>query len=266
MLKLPVECFLCQNGAEQVSSESNEKWEFDHLEVGDGIYLHLKNAKFPYKNYPAAEAVFATNMVKAIFNETLKNFKWGLVFGKKQELIDSFNRIGWKVLSPYLLKWQYTSKFARGLHYIIFTFLMRMKITEEASDRFATLFVQMIDYDNAYRLRVTDLISITNREMLLDNPRREINRIIDTIKERDSDCVGWKFIKLAKILSLLLLLPSVKKAFREAIDGADLESVQYDEIDKYWVCMRDDYKFMGLTKEQRMRYAMYRGWTYPVSF
>jgi hypothetical protein len=58
-------------------------------------------------------------------------------------------------------------------------------------------------------------------------------------------------------------LPKVKKALEYAVKNTDIKSIGLDESDKYWTCIRTDYNFMGMDKEQRLEFARLKGWTYP---
>lgn len=267
MEKLPPECYLSKTGEQQILAESNERYILDRLEIADGIFIYIKGAMHPYKNFPTAEGVFAINMVKAFAIETLKAFgKWyylPTLYWNRTKLVDSFNRISWKIMSPHLLKFQYTSKFARALHWIIFSFMMEIGIKEKPADDFATIFVQVIDFDNAYRLRMVDLFSETSKELFVKHPRKEIKRLIKISRERDHIGVSNKFKMFAWVISCLVLIPRVKKSLVKIIKDSDFEDLQYDASDKYWVCMRSDYKFLGLDHKGRQDYAKSMGWVYP---
>ena len=275
MEKLPNECFLCPTGSEQIQAESDEQWIFERAECrpNEGTFIYFKGIKFPYKNFTSVEAVFAANQLKSIFIEAIKRFPLGIVFSNKQKLLDSFNRIGWKIMSPQLLKWQYLSDYSRALHFVIFKSLLNYGIKEETADKFATLFVHLIEFDNAYRLRLLDLCAETTKELVVKNPRKELKKILRIFTEREKTTYGSiespnrvilsKVKSIGRILGWLIYLPKVRKAVTEAIWESDFEKLQADEGDRYWSCMRKDYHFLGLTYEERQNYAKERGWTFP---
>lgn len=266
------EAFANRAGAKQVESESNEIYILEKVEADPtkGIFTYIQDAQFPLKGFPSSDAIFAINQIKKIVVETVKILgKWyllplcvGLLL-QKQNIIEAFNKIAWKVISPYVLKFHYMTKFSQTLHGIVLVFLMEMGITEEAAERFATIFVHLIEYDGAYRYRMIDLFSETSKERIIKDPRKEIKRIAALSQERDEQIVAYKFDKAANILSYLLLVPSIKRAFKKSIEQSNFKDLQYDDIDLYWSLCRTDYRFMGMGYKDRLKYAEGFGWSYP---
>jgi hypothetical protein len=62
----------------------------------------------------------------------------------------------------------------------------------------------------------------------------------------------------------MLLIQKYRKAFIYAIYMSDWNNMVYDNIDKYWACLRSDYNFMGMTFEQRLKLLSDNG--YSVAF
>lgn len=268
---IPKQFYKYQTGVEQIHSEGTEKWGLDKLDITDnGVYVYITNAQFPYKNFiycnpEGQQTLFSANMVKALFIETLKSFPiWVYLFIDKQKLLDSFNRIAFKIASPHILKDSQWSNFARGLHFLIFMFLLRIGFEEKSCDRFAEIFVWMIDCDNAYRLRLEDIFSASSRRQLMSDPIGEMKRLVDVYLDRDTNFhVKKVFVKLSKMIIYLLYIPKYKKAFVESLRDCDYMSLELDDADEYWVINREDYKFMGMTLVERARYALDRGWVMP---
>jgi hypothetical protein len=265
------EVFANRAGAKQVESESNEIWLLDKIEAepSKGIFTYVKGAMFPLKGYPSSDAIFSINQIKAIVIETIKLIsKWYLVpfilLIPKQKAVEAFNRITWKLISPYIIKFHYLSKFAQTLHGIVLIFLMELGIEENQADRMALIFIHTIEYDGAYRYRCIDLFSETSKELILDNPRREISKLARLASERDSDVVSYKFNKVASLLWYLMLVPKIKRAFRKAIEQSEFNDLKYDDGDKYWALIRTDYQFMGLPYKERQDLAKGLGWSYPL--
>jgi hypothetical protein len=239
--------------------------------TNDGIFVYIKDAMFPYKSFPTPDSVFAVNVVKALFIESVKLLsKWYYLFTlffllkDRHELIESINRIGWKIISPYVLKYQYLTKFSKTLHFIVFTFLNQLGINEKSADRLATIFVHLIEYDNAYRLRIADIMTYSSKEKFANNTQKEIKKLIGILEDRDGIQVSSKFSRFAKLIHYALYIPKVKKALIKAVVDSDFDDLKADESDKYWCVIRTDYKFMGMTNEQRQEYAKSKGWTYPL--
>jgi hypothetical protein len=264
---LPRECFLEQEGKKQVEAESNEYFKIKEIKAENGVFVYLENALFPLKSFPSSGNLFAMNSVKALFVETLKIIsRWyfflpllviGLSSKKLQKVIDSFNRVSWKIISPYLLKDRYLLPATKSLHFLIFTFLNKLGVHEETCDRFATILVHLIENDNAYRLRVADLFS-----EIKDLKPKELRRLAKVLKSREPN-LDVQIPTIIKILSFAVYLPKVRRALEYAVTNTDIKSIGLDESDKYWTCIRTDYKFMGMSDSERLEFAKLNGWTYP---
>lgn len=272
MVELTQEYYKYQTSSQQIASESNEKFILNKVGTdtkGNSLLIEIKDAMFPYKNFVDSTSLFSANMVKALFIETIKIVsKWyfipSLLFVNKQEVIDAFNKIAFRIVSPKILKDRHWSKFATAFHFVIFAFLHRLGIEEKSADRFAEIFVFMIDMDNAYRLRIEDTFSATTREQLVKNPSKELKRLMKVISERDiNPAVSKKVNKFVGLMSLSLLIPKIKKAFITTIQDCDYVNTSLDEGDIYWAIFRTDYNFLGLNYKQRQEYAKGRGWIYP---
>ena len=271
-IKIPRECFLFGTPEQQVAGEGGDPYEITGITFENGIELVIKGADFNWKTYHAPDAMFYANIVKSFFIEqvkllTRKQFIIGTIlsFLSIKELnyfLDRFNFQAKRIISPYLLKDWYLTKFSQELHLAIFTFLHQLGIKEETADFFSTVFIHLIEYDNAYRFRLADLLSTTDQLRLLQ-PISEIDRLITIARYRDIGDIPDKYIRVAKILKYALFIPKVRKAFNKAIRTVDMKNLQLDDCDKYWICMPNEYKFMGMDNEQRREYAKERGWNYP---
>lgn len=298
---IPREHYLYQTGYDQVANESDQKYSIDIKEgikngwmsqeptpdgqgsiisliPKNGIFLAVKGATFPLKCYPDAGVVFAVNLVKAYLMETLKLVgKWYfvpfLLLINRQRALESFVRFGMKAISPHLLKDYCLTDFSREFKKAIKLFLDRIgfESVEEETEGCATILANIMDYDNLYRLRVQDVLSETNKDRLLKRPIREINRLSKIIKQREGkDCavrvvIHYKFKIFVLALSFALLFPKIRRVFESVIQETDFTKLQYDEIDIYWVCFRNDYLWLGITDEQRKQYAESKGWKYPTA-
>lgn len=268
---IPAEFYKYKTGDQQIQAEGNERWGLDKLDITEnGVFTYITSAQFAHKNFVYANpegqnTLFAANQVKSLFIETIKAFPvWVFIFINKQKLLDAFNRIGFRVASPHILKDKQWSSFARAFHYVIFTFLHRLGFEEKSCDRFAEIFVWMIDCDNAYRLRIEDVFTTTTREELVKNPIKELKKLAKTYQERETNpSVALKFGKLANLVIYLLYIPKYKKAFIEAIRYTDFKDLQLDEADEYWTIIRQDYNFLGMTLSQRKKHAETKGWEMP---
>jgi len=240
----------------------------------NGVFLPVKNAIYPVKAFPDPNAIFAANLVKAHIIETIKLVsKWYLVpfllLINKQNALDAFNRIAFKAMSAQLLKDNYLTDFSREFKVFVSSFLKDCGFTKESSDMFALIFIHLIEFDNVYRLRLADTFSETTLEKM-SNPRKEIKRLTEIMRNREvrpdgkGEAIHRKFSATSFLIRTALLIPLVKRAYMKALGSIDIENLKLDTIDIYWVCFRNDYKFMGLTDEERQEYALKKGWTYPI--
>lgn len=271
---MPHDWFVNPAGETQLRNEQSEFWELERIDwAGGGIRLYLKNAMFPYKGFINVEILWAVNIVKSFFIESVKVFSIKpILFGfflsgfsikNIERMIEAFNRHSWKVISPYILKDMYLKTMTRELQFCIFTFLYELGIREEVCDRFASIFVHLIEYDNAYWHRVQDIFYELSVRDLKRNPRKEIKRLMNLVKERDSETLIGKVGKLVNIFTLILYIPKVKRAFLKMADQMRIALLKPDTGDIYWLCMRTDYKFLGMTFEERQEYGKKQGWTFP---
>ena len=175
--------------------------------------------------------------------------------------INGFNSIAVKVLEAHILKPIHRMKFGLELENVIKIFLSELGVKK--AEMTGNLVSHVIEYDAAYRFRIQDILSETTKEKLIRNPRKEIKRLLRLEMERDYEFVGNKFKLFATLASLLLIVPSIKKAFRRAIKECNLQYLQLDEGDRYWVLMRKDYNFLGKTYEQRQ--LLLQGQQIPIS-
>jgi hypothetical protein len=230
---LPRECFLNQRGETQISEESSEFFQVKEIKADNGVFVYVEGATYPLKGFPTAENIFAMNMVKAILMGSIKLFGVFILFLNKQKLIDEFNRIAWKILSPHILKDRYLLPATKALQFTVFNFVYKMGIKEESADRFASIFVHLIENDNAYRLRVAHIFTMLSQGLTLKQIHKEVSL-------RDKNTHSQRIIRL---LRLALLVPKIRKSYNYAIQNSDLETIALDESDKYWCAIRTDYDF-----------------------
>jgi len=157
---------------------------------------------------------------------------------------------------PYL-HYQYYSEFGKVIRDFTYLFLRKLGIKSEIAYRFGLQLATMIEYDDAYKVRLQDIANEIDKESLLKTPRKEILRVLELYKQRDSFDennlmhAGARITELAKMGSLILYIPKVKKAFRFALENVNFEWVKLDEWDYYWTLNRGDYNCNGRPFEER---------------
>lgn len=247
---------------EQILQEKQESAEVDRIEVVNGIKVYIKDIPFPIKGMPTAEALGAVNITKRILIEWVKSTPLvAFPFININKLTSSFNRLSWAVMSPYILKEEYKQTFTQEFSCLVDNFLK--KIGVEESIQIADTISHIFEYDSAYRLRIQDLLSETSKVKLHNSPIREIMRLSNLSKQRDHEYV-YKNVRIIKILlSIMLIIPKYRRAFKYAIMSSDFERLQFDKCDRYWASLRRDYKSYGLEYDERVEQLKFLGYKIP---
>lgn len=232
----------------------------DHISLENGLNVFYKGGEYPMKGYVAPEALWSIDIVKSIFIETLK-LKPSVV-----SILSAFNRIGYKCLDLYFLKPEFRMSCMLELQDITYRFIFSYTSNELISRQFSKIFSHLLEYDNAYRLRLIDICSETRAIWLCDSPIKEVARITAIACSREivhGENLRRKIRAFSWLLRISLLLPKARRAFRYALRHSNFERLQYDNVDKYWVCLRDDYDYMGMTYTERQQIIKDMGYSQP---
>ena len=224
--------------------------------------------KYPEKGFPDPLAISLANKVKRVLKEEVAffSYKWTLIafstfillpFKYKIKIIEKWldGWSGYAVLTtdPRRMKPQYYKDFCRELLKFVDTFLKALGISEIVSERTAWIMAELAERDNAYQWRGEDLASEMSVDELIKNPRKEIMRIVEILKQREQK--SQKLIKtvesFAKILCLVLYLSRFRKAWEKALQSTDFKNFQFDDIDRHQVMQFDGYNFFGIPCEAR---------------
>lgn len=218
---------------------------------GQGMLVSYDGALYPARGFPTQEVFAATYFIKRTIRESLK-FPLLFLYSKKK-LIRSFNLIGFISLENAIHPNYIFCPAAEKIRLMVKTFLKEIGIPEKDANFFAKYIACIFEHDNAYRYRVQDLATESNELDLLNNPSREIKRLLGIFLERDDNpVVREKFNRFVFFIKIALFFPKYKKAFKKAV-LLGLDGLKYDRQDWYWVCQRTDYLYGGLTKEERLK-------------
>jgi hypothetical protein len=255
----------------KVSSDELFGWKINDVKWSNrGIEVVIDGANFISRGYAEQEAIFANNIVKRLI---IKGLPLLNMFRSTEVIIENFTDIAWKVMSPYILKYDYLSPFSKELHNLTLNFINAMGIEGKVASRFTKIIAHLFEYDNAYRLRLEDLFNETNPEELTKNTRKEIARLLEINRVREvrhKDNVSSKFKLVANLIGLVIYLPKINKAFKKALLECDYKKLCVDNIELYWMCHRTDYDFLGKTYEDRVTmleqsgYKIVKGQKYNV--
>lgn len=227
-----------------------------------GALIHIVGAKYPKKGYPTPEAIVALNIVKTAVKEATR-YPLQLLSVNKDKLLTSFNNTFNKAFTPYKMKEEYLCPAAYGVFQFLRLFLIRANIQPAIANLAAFNFAHFIEYDDAYRYRMQDIMSESTHAQITENPRKEIKRLLAIFFERTQFKVGdtpaVKVARLLKPLMLLLFIPKYKRIFKECMTKDVFTRLQYDDADRYWASLKNEvYLFTGKTYEERTV-----GWEIP---
>ncbi len=258
-----------RNKPENIVIAERSDFIFDHMEYPEnGQLAWFKDCPFPQKGHPFPAALYAIGFPKRVLVSFLKvfshkDFIWmffPVIFyskKKKAEIISRFLTAfvdsSYKIIEPFILAPERYSFFCRELRKLITSFLVDIGINNELADNFSEVFITLIEYDNAYRLRAEDILSETTKEKMTCNPRKEMLKLVDIMFKRSVEkTVPEKYKKLVNLLGILLYIPSYKKAFRKSMESVDFTKLQLDEADRYHVLLWGDYNYLGKPIQERI--------------
>lgn len=211
-----------------------------HIEFGEGIKVFLKGHQYPQKGIPTPEAISAINVVKRVLREGI-GWGWWLIPFRRKTSLKAFLSICWPVVSPYILRYQFLSPTSQAVYDLL----------KEVDVQMAKIVAHVLEYDSAYKSRLQDLMTESSKEALVDRPIIEIKRLLELNRQRDYDEIHTKLHKVGKLATLALLWPPFRKSFKKAISECDFNKLCFDKSDKYWICSKRDYNYMGLSYLER---------------
>lgn len=222
----------------------------DYPKAG-GILVFKQGLLQPTKGFVFPEALVAINILKKVLKQTnifnLVFFKkWLINFAELAEVVTTQEPLN------CALKTEYLCDTAKELRSFLLYFLGALGYTYEATERVINALVLILEYDNAYRYYFQDICNSITATELLETPHKTLKRIALFVQIRAHTAKLQREIKLfTRILSWLLYIPKVKKAFKLALVLIDFKKLQFDTIDYYNILFRGDYNFLGRTWEDR---------------
>lgn len=193
-----------------------------------GLYLHVEGHAYPFKGIPKVEAVHAANQIKSF----IKTFSFRKLYKE-----------GFTIMRPHILPKKKMTACASEIEYVLYSMSSSIKLSKTIAHVF--------EYDGAYRFRLQDLASETTKEALIQRPYREVKRLLKLNKERDREIVSSKIGKYGSFVALALLIPPIRRRFRDALTTCNFSHLQFDENDRYWACQKYDYNYFGKSFKER---------------
>lgn len=237
-----------------------------------GIYTYYKGLPYPRKGFPFPEVIWMNDIAKKVTMTLIKSvgqkdlglsllafaiLPYFVKIRIIENVLDNYSRMQETILNSFFLKEERYSNVCRSLNKLIKVFLKEIGIKKDwICDLTAKVFITMIEYDDAYRYRVEDIFTSTSRTSLIQNPIKETRRLVKLFNQRETDRKPQQSIKaMGLILSLALLQPKVRRAFKTAMGGLNIRDWRWltlDNADRYHVLLRGDYNFLGRTYTERL--------------
>lgn len=230
-----------------------------------GIFSHYLGALHPEKGMKFPQVGYAMNIVKknVLGLLGLSSSKWMALpvlgfllipWKVKITILDQFlgrfTESAHIVMQTFYLHKRFYCPAAKGVWQLIYLFLRELGFSQIVCQRISEMLAAFIQFDDVYRYKVQDVFTMTTKERLLENPRREVLNLLGLYVRRERADAS-KLGSIAAILSWVLLVPKVKRAFQEAVRLTDINKIKYDEADMYFTLIKGQYDYMGLPVEMR---------------
>lgn len=247
----------------------------DEEEAMGGQLLRYEKVPYPSKGWPFPPALYAINaakrntlnLLRMVANKDMAFTLLGFALTPKKKKVSAISR--WlylykesmmRFIEPYVLQDEFCTPFTREFRKLLTGFLTSFGVPYFVVDGAAEMVAMDFEYDNAYRWPLMDAFSETTKEKMLEDPVGEIVRLMRIISERDAAGHGGSgggraktFGNVAKALKYAFWLPSVRRAWRNAVEGADFAMLQADKGDKFYMLLDPSYNYLGKTQEERWK-------------
>lgn len=244
---------------------------FDHIEIlPDGRpQTWLKYFKKPRKGILPPNMMSDLNMAKratmgymSVFaNKYLWLMGLGFLFmpwNHKIKMVEGFLE-GWNrqmqwILGEWFLQPSCYMMLTQEISKFIETFMVRLGFTRTISHWTALCFITPVEYDSQYNYPLKDIFyQVESHAAMLNNPSAEIWRLEGILESRDKCGRKFKFRQFARMLTLLLKIPRVRRAFKQTFAEVRLENLWPDEDDSYWMLRQADYDYDGKSFPERWK-------------
>lgn len=271
--------------AKQILVNKQTLFVVDRIEYPEtgGIYVYFKECLHPDKGFPYLDGVNAVNTVKKITlfainslaqKDVIKSFFPFIFLSKKKKIkvienaLLAYNTVCNYILESRYLHDRYFMKCANGMRDWIERFLLLIGISEQTAYDTARIAAMMVQYDNAYRYSIQDPFSEITKEELMRRPRKAIRKVLNTTISRWHGVSSQdKFRKICTIVSIALLYKPFMEAFINSLAEVDFSLIQFDEDDRYWCLLRNDYDYFGLDVEiRRGIFSKMHDGKFPIHF
>lgn len=247
---------------------------------GKGNFVYYKDVPYPSKTVAPVEAIHAINAIKRIMinitrllssKELLLPISTIAFIGRKRRLAiltkccEYLISIGDMTVLPFYLDDGYYCPVAKELRAFVENTLISFGVDSNIAKKTGEIIGMMFEYDNAYRIRVQDLMNETTKDALLRDFPKELERLLKIQSERETVPNGGqevvkRFKTIVTLISYAWKIPSMRKSIIQGINSMNLENCKYDEADIYHTLTYGDYNTRGKTQDERWQiYAEIHG-------
>lgn len=237
---------------ERVIDAKKEKTSLEKVVFpkGGGILTYLRGYKEPYRGFPYFEMVERVDDIKKIskkvfsriYHDTkgIKRLKLLFLFPMLRTIINGFRYALWFHTSKFKMRIKRYSQPMREIYRVWNT----LGDSEEIKE-WRDIVCMILEFDNAYRYRVQDILSELNKETLKKNPLKEILRLMDLLIERElEEGVQNKWKEMRDLGGFYLRIArGLLSMVQEFLLEINLEEVKFSKEDLYFCVMRTDYDF-----------------------
>lgn len=113
-----------------------------------------------------------------------------------------------------------------------------------------------IEYDNAYRLRLQDILENIDKGAIAKTPVKEIRRLFALLIERENKYVGirHKWIQMRRlVIPILCFSKDARELMKQFLLELNTEITKLDEDDWYFSLRRRGYLFRGMSLDDRLK-------------
>lgn len=232
----------------------DDKFFLTRVELpGDGgVLTYMDKRDYPYRGFPYKDFVGQIEVIKKISKGMMSGFyhyfnplKIPLAIGVFKELVYSGTYTFYRLVERYRIKPFRYSKAIRELHRAFSHPFGESKKMMRLRFMLRDIVCMILEFDNAYRFRVQDIISELNKDSLKNNPIKELNRLCTLAQGREKGQQVKDTWKLLRIFNSFYLRFDRKllKMIKDVLLELNQEEFKFTAEDIHYCEPRKDYVF-----------------------
>ena len=224
----------------------------------NGVLTYMEGYEHPYRGFPLAETVEKIDILKkvarrtqsAVYHAFKKRSKAILLLlaliPARKDLFWAYTYSFHEVIKRFRLKVESYSPAVQELHRAASVdYPEEDERTKELRLMLRDIECMILEFDNAYRFRMQDLIEHLDQQALLKNPIKELNRILNIFidKEKTEEIKdSWRLLKGYVNWYLRFDRKTLWMIVR-IVAGINISKFKLSIEDKQWCIGRKDYRF-----------------------